>query len=97
MTFLSQKQIDGLGFKKLGKNVLISDKASIYNPELMEIGDNSRIDEKGLPIFELNIFSEAHKIDIKIEKDDLLTINRSLNADLFNKLTGRPLREMCCD
>ena len=45
MTFLSQKQIDGLGFKKLGKNVLISDKASIYNPELMEIGDNSRIDD----------------------------------------------------
>lgn len=36
----------------------------------------------------LNIIANVYKIDIKIEKDDLLTINRSLNADLFNKLTG---------
>ena len=27
------------------KNVKISDKASIYNPELIEIGDRSRIDD----------------------------------------------------
>jgi acetyltransferase-like isoleucine patch superfamily enzyme len=45
MAFLSQKQIDDMGFKKLGRNVLISDKASIYNPDLIEIGDNSRIDD----------------------------------------------------
>lgn len=32
-------------FKSLGNNVLISDKASIYNADQIEIGDNSRIDD----------------------------------------------------
>ena len=45
MAFLSQNQIDNMGFKKVGKNVLISEKASIYNTDLIEIGDNSRIDD----------------------------------------------------
>ncbi|MGY0218122.1 acyltransferase [Endozoicomonadaceae bacterium StTr2] len=45
MAFLNNKQLLELGFKKLGKNVLISDKASIYNSEEMIIGDNSRIDD----------------------------------------------------
>ena len=34
-----------LGFNHLGVNVKISDKASIYNPELMNIGDHTRIDD----------------------------------------------------
>jgi galactoside O-acetyltransferase len=34
-----------LGFKHIGKNVLISDKAVFYNPENISIGDNSRIDD----------------------------------------------------
>lgn len=34
-----------MGFKSLGTNVLISSKASIYNPELIEIGNHSRIDD----------------------------------------------------
>lgn len=45
MAFLSQEEINNIGFKKVGSGVLISDKASIYNPELIEIGDNSRIDD----------------------------------------------------
>lgn len=45
MPFLNQSQLDAIGFRKIGKNVRISDKASIYNPELMEIGDHSRIDD----------------------------------------------------
>lgn len=43
--FLTQKRLDRMGFLSLGKNVLISDKASIYNPEMISIGDNSRIDD----------------------------------------------------
>lgn len=43
--FLSQEQIKNLGFKSIGKNVLISDKSSIYFPENIEIGDNTRIDD----------------------------------------------------
>ena len=45
MAFLSDEQLAALGFKSLGKNVRISDKASIYNPENIVIGDNSRIDD----------------------------------------------------
>lgn len=45
MAFLTPAELASKGFKKLGSNVLISDKASIYNCDEMEIGDNSRIDD----------------------------------------------------
>jgi galactoside O-acetyltransferase len=45
MSFLTQKQLDDLGFKSLGKNILISDKCSIYNAKNISIGDNTRIDD----------------------------------------------------
>jgi galactoside O-acetyltransferase len=45
MSFLTQSQLENLGFKSLGKNVLLSDKASIYNAKNISIGDNSRIDD----------------------------------------------------
>lgn len=45
MAYLTQKQLEQMGFKSLGQNVLISDKASIYNADQIEIGDNSRIDD----------------------------------------------------
>jgi len=45
MAFLSVEQLLELGFKSLGKDVLISDKASIHNAEQIQIGDNSRIDD----------------------------------------------------
>lgn len=45
MSFISQCELEKIGFKKLGKNVKISDKASLYDVEKIEIGDNSRIDD----------------------------------------------------
>ena len=45
MAFLKQSDLQALGLKKIGKNVKISEKASIYNPDSIEIGDNSRIDD----------------------------------------------------
>jgi len=45
MAYLSEEQLQAMGFKKLGKNVRISDKAAIYNPEQMELGDHVRIDD----------------------------------------------------
>lgn len=45
MGYLSREVLNNLGFKKLGRNVLVSDRASLYNTEQMEIGDNSRIDD----------------------------------------------------
>jgi len=45
MAYYTQLELEALGFKQLGKNVKISDKASIYNHEQIAIGDNSRIDD----------------------------------------------------
>ncbi len=45
MAYLSSTQLNMMGFKRLGENVKISDKASIYNADQMEIGDHCRIDD----------------------------------------------------
>jgi len=45
MAYYSEKELDCLGFKRLGSNVKISNKASIYDCSQIEIGDNSRIDD----------------------------------------------------
>ena len=43
--FLDPYQLNNLGLRYLGKNVKISDKASLNNPDKLSIGDNSRIDD----------------------------------------------------
>lgn len=45
MGFYERKQLECMGFKYVGKNVKVSNKASIYNHELISIDDNSRIDD----------------------------------------------------
>lgn len=45
MAYLSEEYLNSMGFKYLGKNVQISDKAAIYNCDQIEIDDNSRIDD----------------------------------------------------
>lgn len=45
MSFLTTSEIKKIGFKYVGKNVSISNKASIYHPENITILDNSRIDD----------------------------------------------------
>jgi galactoside O-acetyltransferase len=45
MGYLTNEQLLNMGFKKLGENVKISDKASIYGAKNIEIGDFSRIDD----------------------------------------------------
>lgn len=45
MSYLTEEILRKIGFKSLGKDVKISDKASIYNPETIEVGDYSRIDD----------------------------------------------------
>lgn len=45
MAYLSDERLRNMGFKSLGHNVLISDKASLYETEKMVVGDNSRIDD----------------------------------------------------
>lgn len=43
--FYTEKELQTIGFKSIGKNVLISNKCSIYSPHNIEIGDNVRIDD----------------------------------------------------
>jgi len=45
MSYYSDLELQSMGFKALGKNIKISTKASIYNIDQIEIGDNSRIDD----------------------------------------------------
>jgi acetyltransferase-like isoleucine patch superfamily enzyme len=45
MPYLSKDQLARMGFAELGRDVRISDRAVIHNPEQVEIGDHSRIDD----------------------------------------------------
>lgn len=45
MSFYKQEELEKIGFKFLGKNVLISNKCSLYNPSKISIDDNTRIDD----------------------------------------------------
>jgi galactoside O-acetyltransferase len=45
MAYLSQQDLSSFGFKRLGRGVQLSDKASIYGAARIEIGDDTRIDD----------------------------------------------------
>lgn len=45
MAFYTTAELESLGLAHFGKNVCISDKASIYNPGRITIGNNVRIDD----------------------------------------------------
>jgi len=45
MAYLSHDQLVSMGFRSLGRDVLISDKASLYDVDRIEIGDRTRIDD----------------------------------------------------
>lgn len=45
MGFYTREELEKIGFKSLGENVLLSDKSSIYSPEKISIGNNVRIDD----------------------------------------------------
>ncbi|MGD1174051.1 acyltransferase [Mycobacterium seoulense] len=45
MAYLDREQLARMGFKRLGRNVKVSDRAAVHNADQIEIGDNSRIDD----------------------------------------------------
>lgn len=45
MSFYTKEELKKIGFKKFGKNVMVSTLAQIYKPHLMELGDYVRIDD----------------------------------------------------
>ena len=44
-SFYDEHELKSIGFRRYGKNLKISRKASLYSPEKMSIGDNVRIDD----------------------------------------------------
>ena len=44
-SFYTKKELEEIGIKQIGENVLISRKASIYSPKTIRIGSNVRIDD----------------------------------------------------
>jgi len=60
MGFYSQNELKDLGLKNYGSNVLISNKASIYSPQTIEIGDNVRIDDFCILSGEIALGSYIH-------------------------------------
>jgi acetyltransferase-like isoleucine patch superfamily enzyme len=44
-SFIPREKISNIGFRKFGKNIKISEKCSIYNPENIILGNNIRIDD----------------------------------------------------
>lgn len=59
-SFLSNEELDKIGFKSLGKNVLISEKVSIYLPELISIGNNVRIDDFAMLSGQITLENNIH-------------------------------------
>jgi acetyltransferase-like isoleucine patch superfamily enzyme len=59
-SFLSTEEIRNLGLKSFGVNVLISRFASIYNPSLLSVGNNVRIDDFCIISGEITLGSNIH-------------------------------------
>lgn len=58
--FLNRDELEKIGFKSLGENVLISDKACFYQPNKMSIGSNVRIDDFCVFIGKISLGNYIH-------------------------------------
>ena len=58
--FFTEEELINIGFKSLGKNVLISKKASIYCASCISIGNNVRIDDFALLVGNIEIHDFVH-------------------------------------
>lgn len=59
-SFYTREELDYLGIKEIGKDVLISKKASIYSPEKIKIGSHVRIDDFCILSGEIEIGNYVH-------------------------------------
>lgn len=59
-SFYNEFELERLGLKKIGKNVKISKKSSIYQANEIEIGDNVRIDDFTVLSGKIKILNNVH-------------------------------------
>jgi len=45
MGFLTERELAGIGFRALGREVRVSDRAALYAPDRISLGDHVRIDD----------------------------------------------------
>ena len=60
MAYYSPTELESLGFKGLGKSVLVSTKCSIYTPESVVLGDHSRGDDFAMLAGNVEIGRNVH-------------------------------------
>lgn len=59
-SFYSDSELKDMGFKSIGKNVMLSRKASVYSSQKISIGNNVRIDDFCILSGNLTIGSHIH-------------------------------------
>lgn len=59
-SFYNEEELKKVGFKKIGKNVLISKKASFYGVDNISIGDNVRIDDFAILSGKIELGNNIH-------------------------------------
>ena len=59
-SFYNDAELKEIGFKKIGKDVKISRKVSIYSPEKISIGNHVRIDDFSILSGEIEIGNYVH-------------------------------------
>jgi galactoside O-acetyltransferase len=87
MGFLSDTELNKMGFASLGRNVQISEKASIYNPHLIAVGSNVRIDDFAI----VSPSKEAFEIGnyVHIAAHAILVGRAKIHLKDFSGLSGR--------
>ena len=82
--FYTQEQLHQFNFKSFGKNVLISDKACIYNSQNIEIGNNVRIGGN-VVIYDTDFHSLNHdnRNNSKLDKSNTKTAPVLLEDNCF--------------
>lgn len=103
-SFYDETELSEIGFKSIGKNVLISKKVSIYSPEKIAIGNNVRIDDFCIlsgkitlgKYIHISAFSALYGGDDGIIVEDFCTISSrvalySINDDYSGNYLTNPM------
>ena len=104
--FLTRDEIKRIGFREVGENVLISEKACFYRPKQISIGDNTRIDDFCIFIGNIKIgryvhvagYSSIHASEGSVQIDDFSTLSSrvciySVSDDYSGEYMTSPLFE----
>lgn len=59
-SFYSKEELNNIGFKSIGNNVLLSRKTSIYSPENISLGNDVRIDDYCILSGHIKIGNNVH-------------------------------------